>query len=32
MASELAKKFVENFKKFADVVNEETLKAAPIVS
>jgi phosphoenolpyruvate carboxykinase (ATP) len=32
MANELAKKFVENFKKFADHVNEETLKAAPLVS
>jgi len=29
-AKELAKKFVENFKKFADQVNEETLKAAPV--
>jgi phosphoenolpyruvate carboxykinase (ATP) len=32
MAKELAKKFVENFKKFASHVNEETLKSTPIVS
>ena len=30
-AKELAKKFVENFKKFANHVNEETLKAAPLI-
>jgi phosphoenolpyruvate carboxykinase (ATP) len=30
-AKELAKKFVENFNKFADQANEETLKAAPVI-
>jgi phosphoenolpyruvate carboxykinase (ATP) len=30
-AKELAKKFVENFKKFADQANEETLEAAPVI-
>ncbi|MEO8721827.1 MAG: phosphoenolpyruvate carboxykinase (ATP) [Ginsengibacter sp.] len=29
-AKELAKRFVDNFKKFADQVNDETLKAAPL--
>jgi ATP-dependent phosphoenolpyruvate carboxykinase len=27
----LQKKFVENFKKFDDQANEETLKAAPVI-
>jgi phosphoenolpyruvate carboxykinase (ATP) len=30
-AKELSKKFVENFKKFADQANEETLEAAPVI-
>jgi phosphoenolpyruvate carboxykinase (ATP) len=30
-ANELAKKFIENFKKFADHTNEETLRAAPVI-
>jgi phosphoenolpyruvate carboxykinase (ATP) len=30
-ANELAKKFIENFKKFSDQANEETLRGAPVV-